>query len=69
MIYIDDECKKEMLYWEKYNKQVYKKICELLYAIESDPFKMRGKPEPLKYKFSGVWSSSIDNKNRLLYSV
>lgn len=69
MIYIDDECKKEMLFWEKSDKKIFKRILKLLSAIENNPFKGIGKPEPLKYEFAGLWSRRIDQKNRLLYTI
>ncbi len=69
MIYIDEECKKEILYWKKFDKKIFSKIQKLLIAIENDPFQGIGKPEPLKYEFAGVWSRRIDQKNRLLYTV
>ncbi|MBK8055176.1 MAG: type II toxin-antitoxin system YoeB family toxin [Saprospiraceae bacterium] len=32
------------------------KITNLLHSIEQNPFKGIGKPEPLKYKYAGLWS-------------
>ncbi|HEV8083546.1 MAG TPA: Txe/YoeB family addiction module toxin [Chitinophagaceae bacterium] len=28
-----------------------------------------GKPEPLKYQFSGCWSRRIDQEHRLIYKI
>ena len=38
------------------DKQVIKKIKELLGAINDNPFKGIGQPEPLKHDLSGAWS-------------
>ena len=48
------------------NKQVVKKIKELLESIDEDPFKGIGQPEPLKYGLSGTWSRRITSEHRLV---
>ena len=45
------------------------KIIILLRAIQQDPFKGLGKPEPLKGEFSGFWSRRINQKDRLVYRI
>lgn len=45
------------------------KIKKLIDDVLRHPFSGLGKPEPLKYEFSGLWSRRIDQKNRLIYSV
>mgnify|MGYP006201247565 CR=1 FL=1 len=37
--------------------------------IEKNPFKGIGKPEPLKYQLSGLWSRRINLEHRLVYKV
>ena len=46
-----------------------KKISELLKAIIENPYEGIGKPEPLKYNLSGVWSRRINNEHRLVYEI
>lgn len=58
-----------MKQWRKINPDIYKKIQKLVEAIEINPFEGIGKPEPLKYELSGLWSRRIDKKNRLIYCV
>jgi toxin YoeB len=41
----------------------------LLKDISRTPFQGIGKPEPLKYKYSGFWSRRIDEEHRLIYQV
>ena len=37
--------------------------------IERNGYTGIGKPEPLKYGFSGYWSRRIDNYNRIVYKI
>lgn len=39
--------------WAKVDKKLYAKIVELIKDIDRAPFTGLGKPEPLKYEFSG----------------
>lgn len=41
------------------DKQVIKKIKELLTAINDNPFDGIGQPEPLKHNLAGAWSRRI----------
>ncbi|UEG54477.1 Txe/YoeB family addiction module toxin [Mucilaginibacter daejeonensis] len=60
----------DLEYWKRSgNKAIQKKITTLLVAIQQDPFKGIGKPEPLKYGLSGAWSRRIDQEHRLVYEV
>ena len=45
------------------------KILELVEAVVRNPFEGIGKPEPLKYLGSGVWSRRITLEHRLVYVV
>jgi toxin YoeB len=51
------------------NKQIIKKIKELLESISNDPYRGIGQPEPLKYSLSGAWSRRINGVHRLVYEV
>ena len=64
-----DESWEAYLYWQKTDKKKLKRINELLKSISRDPFEGIGKPEPLKYKYSGYWSRRIDSEHRLIYRV
>jgi toxin YoeB len=37
--------------------------------ILRDPFEGIGKPEPLKYEFSGAWSRRLNKEHRIVYLV
>ena len=57
-------------YWKKTgNTIIQKKITELIAAIQEDPYRGIGKPEPLKHKLSGSWSRRINGEHRIVYQV
>jgi len=57
-------------YWKTSgNKQVQKKITELLNDIVQHPFTGIGKPEPLKYQLQGCWSRRLTDEHRLVYEI
>ena len=64
-----DESWEDYLYWQKTDKKKLNRINELLKDISRSPFQGIGKPEPLKYKYSGFWSRRIDDEHRLIYQV
>ena len=64
-----DQSWDDYLYWQKQNKQMLKKINDLIKDIERNPFKGLGKPEPLKNNLSGWWSRRIDDTHRIIYRV
>jgi len=55
--------------WLTDDKNMLKKINELIKEIQRTPFEGRGKPEPLKYEFTGYWSRRIDREHRLVYQI
>jgi toxin YoeB len=55
--------------WAVTDKKIFKKLVELITDINREPFAGLGKPEPLKYDFTGCWSRRITEKHRLVYLV
>ena len=55
--------------WITEDKNMLKKINELIKDIQRTPFQGKGKPEPLKYDLAGFWSRRIDREHRLVYRV
>jgi len=50
------------------DKRAHKSLCKILKELQrGDPEKGLGKPEPLKYELSGLWSRRINLKDRLIY--
>jgi toxin YoeB len=56
-------------YWIDNDENSVTKIKELINAINNDPFKGIGKPEPLKFGLKGFWSRRITDEHRLIYKV
>jgi len=59
----------DYLYWQKTDKQMLKRVNELIKIILREPFTGIGKPEPLKHGLSGYWSRRINDEHRLVYKV
>jgi len=57
-------------YWkEKGDLKIQRRISELVNDICEHPFSGIGKPEPLKYELSGLWSRRITRGHRIIYEV
>lgn len=59
----------DYLYWQKTDKQILKRINNLIKEISRDPFEGIGKPEPLKHALSGYWSRRINDEHRIVYKA
>ncbi|MBK7936509.1 MAG: Txe/YoeB family addiction module toxin [Lewinellaceae bacterium] len=51
------------------DREIARKINQLLKDISRDPFRGLGKPEPLKHKIQGWWSRRITSEHRLIYKI
>ena len=58
----------DYLYWQQNDKRVLKRVNALIKDIERNPFDGIGKPEQLKYEWSGFWSRRINDEHRLVYT-
>ena len=65
----DDDAREDFAFWIKTDKIIIKRIESLTDSIASNPESGIGKPEKLKYKFSGYWSRRINLEHRLIYKV
>ena len=61
--------KEDLGWWFKNDKRKAEKILDLVTATMQDPFNGIGKPEPLKYMDSNIWSRRIDLEHRFIYRV
>ena len=59
----------DYLYWQNHDKQILKKINQLLKDCQRDPFSGLGKPEQLRHELIGSWSRRITDEHRLVYSM
>ncbi len=55
--------------WQSEDKKILKKLNTLIKDIQRNPYEGLGKPEPLKYDLSGLWSRRIDRDHRIVYQV
>ena len=64
------QAKKDLDFWKKSeNKSVQQKIETLIKDILLHSQTGIGKPEELKYQWSGCWSRRIDNEHRIIYEI
>ena len=63
------ELREDLRYWIETDPRMALRVFALVEAIARDPFGGVGKPEPLKYLGSGVWSRRISQEHRLVYLV
>ncbi|MDR2924151.1 MAG: Txe/YoeB family addiction module toxin [Treponema sp.] len=64
-----DEAWDDYLYWQTNDKKTLKRINQLIKDIERNGNTGIGKPEQLRYDFSGWWSRHIDDTHRLIYRI
>jgi toxin YoeB len=68
-IIFNKKFREDLKWWFKQDKSKAEKILDLIESATEDPFQGLGKPEPLKYIGSGVWSRRITGEHRLVYRV
>jgi Txe/YoeB family toxin of toxin-antitoxin system len=54
-VYWDEEAWADYIRWRREDRPVFKRINRLITAIELDPFRGIGKPEPLRHELAGYW--------------
>jgi toxin YoeB len=59
----------EFVEWSEKDRAVSGKLKDLIKEIIRDPFKGKGKPEPLKGDLKGYWSRRINDEHRVIYEV
>jgi toxin YoeB len=64
-----EEAWEDYLYWQTQDKKTLKKLNKIIEDTERNPYEGIGKPEPLKYEWSGSWSRKIDDGNRFIYRI
>ena len=63
------EFRADLRYWVETDRKAALRVLQLIEATMRDPFQGIGKPEPLKFLGSGVWSRRINQEHRLVYVV
>lgn len=64
-----EQARKDISVLKKSEPQAYKKFKRLLTELQEHPTTGSGKPEMLKYNYSGKWSRHISDKHRLIYEI
>lgn len=68
LVFLEDSWD-DYLYWQKTDKKTLKRINDLIKDVKRSPFSGIGKPEPLKFTMSGLWSRRINAEHRLVYKI
>ena len=69
MMVCHPEFLEDLQYRVAVERRTAKRLLELVAATLRDPFHGIGKPEPLKYLGSDVWSRRITQEHRCVYLV
>ena len=69
MITFQKRAWEDYLYWQQTDRQVLKRINELIKDTLRQPHEGIGKPEPLKHAMSGYWSRRITDEHRMVYTL
>lgn len=59
----------EYEWFERHEPKLFSKINQLLQNMLETPETGLGKPEPLRYEFSGYWTRRINDEHRLVYRI
>ena len=69
MAVFQDEFREDLRYWVEIDRRTALRVLTLVEAVLCEPFSGIGKPEPLKYLGSDVWSRRLTQEHRLVYVV
>ena len=59
----------DYVWWQFEDRKTLKRINALIANIQRNGNEGIGKPEPLRYEYTGFWSRRIDGRNRLVYRI
>jgi toxin YoeB len=59
----------DYLWFQEKDRQLLKRVNQLIKDTLRTPFEGLGKPEPLKADLAGYWSRRINDEHRLVYGV
>lgn len=63
-----EKAEQQYQFWIENNPKIAAKITRLIEDVCKHPKMGLGRPEPLKYEFSGAWSRHITLEHRLVYT-
>lgn len=59
----------DYLWYQEQDRQLLKRVNQLIKNVLRTPFEGIGKPEALKADLTGFWSRRINDEHRLVYGV
>lgn len=59
----------DLAFWIKNDRKIALRVLRIVEDVIRNPFSGIGKPEPLKYLLSGVWSRRLTQEHRVVYLV
>jgi toxin YoeB len=59
----------DYVYWQQNDADMLAKVNDLIKEITRQPFRGKGKPEPLRGNLKGYWSRRITAEHRLVYRI
>ncbi len=65
----DPSAFEDLAWWIEKDRRQALRIVKLIEAVQRDPFRGIGQPEPLKHELAGCWSRRINREHRLVYQV
>lgn len=68
-IYFDPDFLQDLRYWIKTDRRTAVRVLDIVMDVLRDPFSGLGKPEPLKYLGSNIWSRRLSLEHRVVYLV
>jgi toxin YoeB len=68
-IYFDPDFLQDLRYWIKTDRKTAARVLDIVIDVMRDPFSGFGKPEPLKYLGSNIWSRRLSLEHRVVYLV
>lgn len=68
-VYFAPEFLQDLRYWIKTDRRNALRVLDIVLDVVRDPFHGLGKPEPLKFLGSNIWSRRLSLEHRVVYLV
>jgi len=65
----DKDFLEDLRYWIRTDRKTAQRVLEIVLDVMRDPFSGLGKPEPLKFLASNLWSRRVNLEHRIVYLV
>ena len=69
IVHYSTHAEEDLAYWTLHSKKITQRIESLIEDVRQHPFSGIGRPEPLRFQWSGYWSRRINKEHRLIYKV